>query len=211
MELPNLSNEINLAKRAAKESGDLLVNNKSEYNQRLNSNSKDTKLKADIESEAIIKSIITEDSSDSFSIPWSGILGGLAVSSLIVLTIRIRENSNRQPKKQKSEVKNRKTESVKLSDVKIEISCPVCSRQLRVPENYQGSVRCPDCSHSFEVGSEDIDEEEVQEEEELIENNNDGKVEISCPECSQSLRIPESYDGSVRCPSCKMIFKSKDG
>ena len=158
-----------------------------------------------------LSSIVTEDSSDSFSIPWSGILGGLAVSSLIVLTIRIRENSNRQPKKQKSEVKNRKTESVKLSDVKIEISCPVCSRQLRVPENYQGSVRCPDCSHSFEVGSEDLDEEEVQEEEELIENNNDGKVEISCPECSQSLRIPESYDGSVRCPSCKMIFKSKDG
>ena len=63
MELQNLSNEINLAKRAAKESGDLLVNNKSEYNQRLNSNSKDTKLKADIESEAIIKSIITENSS----------------------------------------------------------------------------------------------------------------------------------------------------
>ena len=63
MELQNLSNEINLAKRAAKESGDLLVNNKSEYNQRLNSNSKDTKLKADVESEATIKSIITENSS----------------------------------------------------------------------------------------------------------------------------------------------------
>ena len=161
-------------------------------------------------SNIFLSTIITEDSSDNFSIPWSGILGGLAVSSLIVLTIRIRENSNRQPKKQKSEVKSRKKESVKLSDVKIEIGCPVCSRQLRVPENYQGSVRCPDCSHSFDVGSE-IDEEEIQEEDEVIENNNDGKVEISCPECSQSLRIPESYDGSVRCPSCKMIFKSKDG
>ena len=161
-------------------------------------------------SNIFLSTIITEDSSDNFSIPWSGILGGLAVSSLIVLTIRIRENSNRQPKKQKSEVKSRKKESVKLSDVKIEIGCPVCSRQLRVPENYQGSVRCPDCSHSFDVGSE-IDEEEVQEEDEVIENNNDGKVEISCPECSQSLRIPESYDGSVRCPSCKMIFNSKDG
>ena len=63
MELQNLSNEIDLAKRAAKESGDLLLNNKSEYNQRLNSNSKDTKLKADIESESLIKSIITENSS----------------------------------------------------------------------------------------------------------------------------------------------------
>ena len=161
-------------------------------------------------SNIFLSTIITEDSSDNFSIPWSGILGGLAVSSLIVLTIRIRENSNRQPKKQKSEVKSRKKESVKLSDVKIEIGCPVCSRQLRVPENYLGSVRCPDCSHSFDVGSE-IDEEEIQDEDEVIENNNDGKVEISCPECSQSLRIPESYDGSVRCPSCKMIFNSKDG
>ena len=58
MEFQNLSNEINLAKRAAKKSGDLLINNKSEYNQRLNSNSKDTKLKADIESEDLIKNII---------------------------------------------------------------------------------------------------------------------------------------------------------
>ena len=63
MELQNLSNEINLAKRAAKESGDLLLNNRSEYNQRLNSNSKDTKLKADVESESLIKSIISENSS----------------------------------------------------------------------------------------------------------------------------------------------------
>ena len=63
MELQNLSNEIHLAKRAAKESGDLLISNKSEYNQRLNSNSKDTKLKADIESEDLIKTIISEHSS----------------------------------------------------------------------------------------------------------------------------------------------------
>jgi len=63
MELQNLSNEINLAKRAAKESGDLLLNNRSEYNQRLNSNPKDTKLKADVESESLIKSIISENSS----------------------------------------------------------------------------------------------------------------------------------------------------
>jgi myo-inositol-1(or 4)-monophosphatase len=63
MELQNLSNEIHLAKKAAKESGNLLLNSKSEYNLRLNSNSKDTKLKADIESESLIKNIITENSS----------------------------------------------------------------------------------------------------------------------------------------------------
>ena len=63
MELQNLSNEIKLAKKAARQSGDLLLNNKSEYNLRLNSNSKDTKLKADIESENLIKTIITNNSS----------------------------------------------------------------------------------------------------------------------------------------------------
>ena len=63
MELHNLSNEIHLAKKAAKESGNLLVNSKSKYNLRLNSNSKDTKLRADIESEDLIKNIITENSS----------------------------------------------------------------------------------------------------------------------------------------------------
>ena len=63
MELQNLSNELNLAKKAAKKSGALLINNKPEFNLRLNSNSKDTKLKADIESEDLIKTIIKEQSS----------------------------------------------------------------------------------------------------------------------------------------------------
>ena len=63
MEFQNLSNEISLAKKAAKKSGTLLIKNKSEFNLRLNSNSKDTKLKADIESEDLIKTIITEESS----------------------------------------------------------------------------------------------------------------------------------------------------
>ena len=63
MELQNLSNEIKIAKKAARQSGDLLINNKSKYNLRLNINSKDTKLKADIESENLIKTIITNNSS----------------------------------------------------------------------------------------------------------------------------------------------------
>jgi len=62
MEFQNLTNEINLAKEAAKKAGTLLINNKSEFNIRLNSNSKDTKLNADIESENLIKAIITEKS-----------------------------------------------------------------------------------------------------------------------------------------------------
>ena len=52
-----------------------------------------------------------------------------------------------------------------------------------------------------------MDEDDEQEAEDI----GDGKIEISCPDCSQSLRIPESYDGSVRCPSCKSVFKANDG
>ena len=160
-----------------------------------------------------LSSITVQESSDEFSIPWSGILGGLAISALVILAFRIKGDSSKQPK-MKAKKQVARSETKQLSDVKIEIGCPVCSRQLRVPENYQGSVKCPDCSHSFAVNS-DIDEanEETEKEavEEVVQENKDGKIEISCPECSQSLRIPESYDGSVRCPACKMIFRSKDG
>ena len=154
----------------------------------------------------------TQESSDDFTIPWTGILSGLAISALVILAVRIKGDSTTKPKK--TSKKESKKPANQLSDVKIEIGCPVCSRQLRVPENYRGSVKCPDCSNSFEVDEteEESDEENQQETaDEIAEQKNDGKIEISCPECSQSLRIPESYDGSVRCPSCKTIFKSRDG
>ena len=154
----------------------------------------------------------TQESSDDFTIPWTGVLSGLAISALVILAVRIKGDSTTKPKK--TSKKESKKPANQLSDVKIEIGCPVCSRQLRVPENYRGSVKCPDCSNSFEVDEteEEFDEENQQETaDEIAEQKNDGKIEISCPECSQSLRIPESYDGSVRCPSCKTIFKSRDG
>tara|TARA_B100001057_G_scaffold126366_1_gene125147 strand:- start:14788 stop:15537 length:750 start_codon:yes stop_codon:yes gene_type:complete len=63
MKPENIQHDLDLAKKAAKESGILLLENREELNQRLNSSSKDTKLKADIESENLIKSIITSQSS----------------------------------------------------------------------------------------------------------------------------------------------------
>ncbi|MBD74027.1 MAG: inositol monophosphatase [Rickettsiales bacterium] len=62
MKPENIQNDLCIAKKAAKESGKLLMENREEFNQRLNSNSKDTKLKADIESENLIKSIIKSQS-----------------------------------------------------------------------------------------------------------------------------------------------------
>ena len=66
MKPENIQNDLSLAIKAAKESGKLLFENRVEFNQRLNSNSKDTKLRADIESENLIKSIITSQSTYQF-------------------------------------------------------------------------------------------------------------------------------------------------
>lgn len=153
-----------------------------------------------------ISSVIEEDSNKT-SIPWGGILGGLAVAAVIILLIRLKDSSNTKPQAVKSSISESK-KPTDVSAIKVEISCPECSRQLRIPQNYSGTVKCPDCSNSFAV--DDSTEEIEEEEEEIVETQNDGKIEISCPECSQSLRIPSSYEGSVRCPSCKKIFKSTD-
>ena len=62
MEIQDISKDIILAKKAALKAGELLKNKKKEINEILNSNPKDTKLKADIESENLIKSIISAES-----------------------------------------------------------------------------------------------------------------------------------------------------
>ena len=58
MHLTDLSKELALAKKAAKDAGLFLVNNRNQLNEELFSTPKDTKLKADIESENLIKKII---------------------------------------------------------------------------------------------------------------------------------------------------------
>ena len=63
MEPQDITNDLILARKAAIDSGKFLLKEKKKVNQRTNSNSKDIKLKADVESEKIIKSIITSQSS----------------------------------------------------------------------------------------------------------------------------------------------------
>ncbi len=58
MEIKNLSVELNIAKKAAIESGKLLLQNKIKLNKSLKVTQKDTKLLADVESENLIKEII---------------------------------------------------------------------------------------------------------------------------------------------------------
>ncbi len=168
----------------------------------------------------------TEEESSEVTDFIPGILGGIALAAAVILVVRIinsRQDQGSKPEKKKTEPSDEPKPA--LSDVKIQIGCPECSRQLRVPANYSGSVRCPDCNHNFDVEEE---QEEVEEEQEEFENEtvenivedqveqeqeqeqemNDGKTEVACPECSQTLRIPSSYSGSVRCPACKNIFRT---
>ena len=59
----NFSKNIKIAKNAAKKAGEVLSNKKDSLNQSIFSSDKDIKLKADIEAENIIKSILEKESS----------------------------------------------------------------------------------------------------------------------------------------------------
>ena len=63
MELLNLERELETAKDAAKAAGKLLYENKKDLNKSIFSSDTDIKLKADIEAEDLIKSILTKESS----------------------------------------------------------------------------------------------------------------------------------------------------
>ena len=156
--------------------------------------------------------VIVEEA--SFSIPWVGLLGGILTAVGIGAFIRIYQNrqiGSSKPKPVKDTSSSKSSEKPRSENVeKIQVGCPSCARQLRVPSDYGGQVRCPDCSNRFEVtpradslSQKDEDEEETQDVE------SDGKVELLCPECDQSLRIPETYSGSVRCPACEEVFSAE--
>lgn len=36
------------------------------------------------------------------------------------------------------------------------------------------------------------------------------KTGLACPQCKQTLRVPSSYTGLVRCPSCKTTFIAEE-
>jgi Zn finger protein HypA/HybF involved in hydrogenase expression len=160
---------------------------------------------------------------DSFNWPWAAMGWGLLLGLGVVLIARLRQGRSNdgsspssQPSSERSESKGHSSKII--DEEKREISCPECDRRLRVPVSYSGSVGCPDCAMKFKVEAEQpepapveavSDQESIEAAPEL--KKNDGKIEIGCPDCSQSLRIPSSYQGSVRCPACKKIFKASEG
>ncbi|MAJ00799.1 MAG: hypothetical protein CMA10_00120 [Euryarchaeota archaeon] len=155
---------------------------------------------------------------ESESMPVGAIIWGLVGGLVVSLVLRIRMNRVEGSSSVQKPSSPRKKASSPPSQEKIEVQCPDCDRRLRVPSDYSGSVGCPDCSTKFDVEAQVPEQEEpdstsTTEAQTSSESkkSKDGKIEISCPDCSQTLRIPESYVGSVRCPACSKVFKAEDG
>jgi uncharacterized Zn-finger protein len=142
---------------------------------------------------------------------------GTMLGAGIVLAGRLRYRSPSASSSTKPRPTSTTASSTKTVDEKREISCPECDRRLRVPVAYEGSGGCPDCSTKFTVEPENPKVEEVDNpterdsRKEASSGSNDGKIELGCPDCQQTLRIPASYQGSVRCPACTKIFKANEG
>ena len=162
-----------------------------------------------IESEKSFTVEAKEIEDEGFEIPWIAIGGGLATSSAIILVLHLRRTSDTEIAMPEKKTKQNK-KATKKEVESVERSCPSCGRTLRIPGDYSGTVRCPDCSERFDVEAEieDEPEEEDVDELEVIETLPE-KVEISCPECPSTLRVPSDYSGSVRCPSCSTVFSAK--
>ena len=154
------------------------------------------------------------DEQDSMEIPFVAIGGGVAVAACTVFVLHLRRgtSSDESKSKPKKDKKQQSTQEKKAESV--EKTCPACERKLRIPGDYSGTVRCPDCSEKFHVEAEqaeesfDLDEEFDSIEENEPEVKTETKVEIGCPKCSSKLRVPSSYRGSVRCPSCSEVFSA---
>ena len=150
----------------------------------------------------------------SVKLPFVAIGGGIAAACCIILVLHLRRGASLDQPKSEKVVKKKATapQPEKKEAEPIERSCPACERTLRIPGDYSGTVRCPDCSEKFQVESErmpELDEEldaidDTVDEEQPIEK----KIEIACTQCSSKLRVPSNYKGSVRCPSCSNVFSA---
>lgn len=154
----------------------------------------------------VMYEVVVPEASQSVSIPWSGLLLGTAGGLVLVTVEAIRRRS---PSSEKSPVSDSKAPSASSSPSsppaeKIEVACPSCDRRLRVPSDYSGAVRCPDCRERFDVEPPAEQAPAPEEPEEV--NAVPEKVEIGCPACSRALRVPADFNGRVRCPACKHEF-----
>ena len=163
-----------------------------------------------VNDEVMIISESVEEESESFTIPWGGILGGLVVGMVLIFVIRMKTSPKTEKKK-----KEKKSSKEKSKEEKIEVACPSCDRRLRVPNTYSGSVRCPECEEKFTVEAEIQSEEKAQDEpepdsiDEDLWSSSDNDI-LGCPKCTRKLKVPfDRRPAKARCPACETIFEAR--
>jgi len=165
----------------------------------------------DDEQSVLVKEEVLEET--SMDIPFVAIGGGIAVAACVIFVLHLRRGSEDGSSVEKKPAKKKTAPKPEKKDVEpVERSCPSCDRTLRIPGDYSGAVRCPDCSEKFQVEAEpsiDLDDELDSIDDEVEEEGPvEKKIEIACTQCSSKLRVPSSYKGSVRCPSCSNVFSA---
>jgi len=152
--------------------------------------------------------VVVPEAESTFNVPWAGLglgmAGGLVLLGVEAIRRRAPESSSTPRPASSGKASESKPSSTGPVE-KIEVACPACDRTLRVPGDYSGAVRCPDCRERFDVEAEaptsPPEENPVEAPSEASE-----KVEIGCPACSRALRVPSDFNGRVRCPACKHEF-----
>ena len=169
--------------------------------------------KGELTTSQVTFEVVVPEVESTLDIPWSGlalgVAGGLAL--LTVEAIRRRSPSSLVGSKASTTPSITSPSAASASTTpaeKVEVACPACDRTLRVPNDYRGAVRCPDCRERFDVKPQDpVAEAPVaRDSEEVEEVDVPEKVEIGCPACARTLRVPTSFNGRVRCPACKHEF-----
>lgn len=153
--------------------------------------------------------VVVPEAESTFNVPWAGLglgmAGGLVLLGVDAIRRRAPESSSTARPASSGTASESKASSSTGPVEKIEVACPACDRTLRVPGDYSGAVRCPDCRERFDVEAaaptSPQQEDPVEAPAEAPE-----KVEIGCPACSRALRVPSDFNGRVRCPACKHEF-----
>jgi hypothetical protein len=161
-----------------------------------------------VSDEVMIISEPSEEESSEFTIPWGGILGGLAAGMGVILAIRIKNSPDKSTKEKKSKPKKNV-----VTDEKVEVACPTCDRRLRVPSTYSGGVKCPECETKFDVEAEENEDDTSEEEQPVDEgqlwSSSDNDI-LGCPKCTRKLKVPyDKRPAKARCPACETIFEAR--
>ena len=77
---------------------------------------------------------------------------------------------------------------------KILTDCPKCSKRMRIPINYVGTVRCPKCKFQFDKISK-LDSETIEEEKPEKTNR--------CTYCGEINEVVSGFTGYYRCKHCR--------